>query len=134
MIAVAAVSLPWMLASVGAGGALGACLRWAVSTWLNARWSVLPLGTLTCNLIGGLAIGILAAWFASHSAASSAGKLFWMTGVLGGLTTFSTFALESIELLAAGESLRALVHVTLHVVGSIAAAGLGFAAARWLLG
>ncbi|MBO5658802.1 MAG: fluoride efflux transporter CrcB [Duodenibacillus sp.] len=122
------------IASVGAGGALGACLRWTLSTWLNARWGVLPLGTLTCNLIGGLAIGLLAAWFASQPSVSSAGKLFWMTGLLGGLTTFSTFSLESIELLTAGEPLRALVHVTLHVVGSIAAAGLGFGVMRWLLG
>lgn len=128
----AVASLPWVLFSVGAGGAVGACLRWTLSLWLNARWGVLPLGTLACNLIGGLAIGLLAAWFASHPSVSPAARLFWMTGVLGGLTTFSTFSLESIELLTAGEPMRALVHVVLHVAGSIAAAGVGFAVVRWL--
>ena len=55
-----------VLLAVGTGAALGACGRWALSYVFNNRIALLPLGTLLCNLLGGLLIGALTAWFSTH--------------------------------------------------------------------
>ena len=80
-----------VLLAVGTGAALGACGRWALSYVFNNRIALLPLGTLLCNLLGGLLIGALTAWFSTHLQVSPMWRLFLVTGLLGGLTTFSTF-------------------------------------------
>ncbi|MCF0254505.1 MAG: fluoride efflux transporter CrcB, partial [Duodenibacillus sp.] len=114
-----------VLLAVGAGAAIGACLRWAASLWLNGRWEAFPLGTLACNWAGGFAIGLVTAWLAAAQL-SPLVKLFCVTGLLGGLTTFSTFSLESVALIADGQLMRALGHSGAHLAGSVllAAAGL----------
>ena len=84
------------LAAVAVGSALGGCLRWGLSAWLNPRNASLPLGTLASNLIGGYLVGVAVAFFASNSALSPEWRLFCITGFLGGLTTFSSFSAESV--------------------------------------
>ena len=82
------------LLAVGLGAAAGACVRWALSEALNSRLSFIPAGTLAANLIGAFAIGVLLALFAGRPVSPQV-KLFLMTGLLGGLTTFSTFSSET---------------------------------------
>lgn len=112
--------------AVGTGAALGACGRWALSYLFNSKLAFLPLGTLLCNLLGGLLIGALTAWLSTHLQVSPLWRLFLVTGLLGGLTTFSTFSAEGVQMMMAGEWLRALAHSCLHLFGSFAATALAF--------
>jgi CrcB protein len=117
--------------AVGIGAALGAWLRWGLSAWLNAR-AIVPLGTLAANLIGGFLVGIAVAAFADRTDIAPAWRLFVITGFLGGLTTFSTFSAESVQLLMRGSYASALAHIALHLFGSLALTALGIATYRAL--
>jgi CrcB protein len=114
------------LCAVASGAALGACLRWGLGLALNGIQPALPLGTLAANLAGGLLAGAAMAWLVRHPELSPAWRLFLTTGFLGGLTTFSTFSAESLALLIRGEMLAAAAHSALHLIGSLAAAALGY--------
>lgn len=119
-------SLPLVLAAVGSGAAIGAVARWALSYALNGRFVWLPAGTLAANLIGGFLAGITLAWFSVHTDVAPWVRLFVVTGVLGGLTTFSTFSAENVTMLLAGDYLRSLAHASVHLFGSLAMTALGF--------
>lgn len=112
--------------AVTAGAALGAALRWWLSMALNHLSASIPSGTLLANLMGGLLAGIAMAWMLKHPELSPAWRLFITTGFLGGLTTFSTFSAESLALVLRGEIVTAAAHSALHLVGSLAAAALGY--------
>lgn len=119
-------------AAVAGGAAIGALARWGVGVWLNARWQGFPLGTLFVNLVGGLLVGVALVWLEGrHDAAT---RLFVMTGVLGGFTTFSAFSAESLALLERGQWALALAHTLAHVLGALACAVLGVVLARVLVG
>ena len=118
----------WGFLSVGVGAALGAWLRWVLVGELNAVVPYLPLGTLTANIGGGLMIGFAVAWLTAMPGVNPNVRLFVITGFLGGLTTFSSFSAESLELLQAARYGWALLHSAAHVFGSLAAAALGYAA------
>ena len=79
-------------AAVGAGAACGAWLRWGLGVWLNPVFALVPLGTLAANLLGGLLMGVALAAVQAWPTLSPALKLLLTTGLLGGLTTFSTFS------------------------------------------
>jgi CrcB protein len=100
---------------VGAGAALGAMLRWCLGLSLNSLIPNLPLGTLCANLIGGFLMGVAIGVFANNATFSSETRLFITTGFLGGLTTFSTFSAESVDLLSRGELGWACLHLASHV-------------------
>jgi fluoride exporter len=110
------------------GAGIGALLRWQLGVWLNTK-SALPLGTLTANWIGGLFIGLIAGYLATRPELSPTWRLFWLTGLLGGLTTFSTFSAESVGFLERGQWSLLAAHSGLHLLGSVALAALGF----WLV-
>jgi fluoride exporter len=114
------------IAAVGLGAALGAWLRWAFSAWLNPMVPALPLGTLASNLIGGYLVGVAVAYFAANGSINPEWRLLCITGFLGGLTTFSTFSAESVQLLMAGDYAPAFVHSATHLFGSLVATFLGF--------
>lgn len=114
------------IVGVGIGAAIGAWLRWALSLLLNAAHPHLPLGTWIANLGGGLLIGMSLAWFGRHPEIDAAWRLAFVTGFLGALTTFSTFSIESFLLLQRGQYGWALVHSAAHLLGSLAAAALGY--------
>jgi CrcB protein len=118
--------------AVGIGAALGAWLRWSLSTWLNPMVPALPMGTLVSNLVGGYLVGLAVAYFAASPSVAPEWRLFCITGFLGGLTTFSTFSAESVHLLMAAHYGAALLHTASHLVGSIAATFLGFLSYRQL--
>lgn len=120
------------LLAVGAGAVIGAWLRWALGYWLNARWPLMPLGTLTANLVGGYLIGIAIAAFAMHPALSPFWRLLIITGFLGSLTTFSTFSAESLVMLQSASWRSAAVHTVVHLLGSLSAVGAGVATVRLL--
>ena len=123
----------WLvLLAVGVGAVLGAWLRWWLGYWLNARFEVLPVGTLVANLGGAFVIGAVLALFGLHPGIGPFWRLLLVTGFLGGLTTFSTFSAESLGMLMAGDWGRALLHSVAHVLGSLAAAAFGMASVRWL--
>lgn len=112
--------------AVGVGAALGAWLRWMLSTWFNPLAPGLPLGTLASNIIGGYLVGVAVAYFAANSSLAPEWRLLCITGFLGGLTTFSTFSAESVQMLMAAHYGAALLHTAAHLLGSLAATFLGF--------
>jgi CrcB protein len=117
---------------IGAG--LGACLRWWLGLRLNALFPLIPPGTLAANLIGGYIIGIAVAFFAFKAQLPAEARLFVITGFLGGLTTFSTFSSEVVNLLLQAQFGWAMAAIGLHLIGSLAATIAGLLSTRWLLG
>lgn len=114
-------------AAVGAGAACGAWLRWGLGMWLNPLSGAFPLGTLAANLIGGLAMGAVLALIDTTPALSPTLKLLLTTGLLGGLTTFSSFSAEAFNLAQRGAWGWFGVHLGAHVAGAIVATWLGYA-------
>ncbi len=105
------------------GGALGAALRYGISQAMNPTiGSGMPWGTLTANVVGCLLIGWLSTTLAD---ASEAVRLGVLVGVLGGFTTFSSFGLETIRLLQAGDSITAGAYVLLSNLAGLAAVWIG---------
>lgn len=117
------------LAAIALGAAGGAWLRWGLGLWLNGLHASISLGTWVANLAGGFLVGAGFAWFSRHPEIDALWRLLLMTGFLGALTTFSTFSLESLQLIQRGALGWALLHSGLHLFGSLAAAALGY---RWL--
>jgi CrcB protein len=102
--------------------------------WLNAVLPHLPLGTLAANWLGGYAIGIVVAALMHHPELAPAWRLFLVTGLLGGLTTFSSFSVEVVTLLQQGRLGWALAAMALHLGGSLLLTALGFATWSWWRG
>ena len=97
---------------VGLGGALGAVLRFLLSSVpLPAGKADFPFWTLIINFLGSVIIGIVVGF----GGFGSNGTLFWKTGVCGGFTTFSAFSLEACSLFEAGRTLLASVYIVLSV-------------------
>jgi fluoride exporter len=110
--------------AVGLGAAIGAWVRWGLAILLNA--SVIPMGTLLANLLGGYLMGLALAGVVHQPALSTDMKLFITTGFLGGLTTFSTFSAEAFNLMHREQYGYAAAHVLLHVIGSLLMTALGY--------
>jgi fluoride exporter len=115
--------------AVFVGGGLGALARWGLAL-LVARsplaGSPWPVATLAANLAGGVLIGILTALLV-RQAADDPVRLFAVTGLLGGFTTFSAFSLEVWRMLEAGNWTVAALYVGLSVCVAVAAVGAGLA-------
>jgi CrcB protein len=118
--------------AVAVGSILGGWLRWGLSTWLNPVAPLLPLGTLASNIAGGYAVGLAVAFFSTNPSLSPEWRLAVITGFLGGLTTFSTFSAEAVELIQMARYGAAVIHVSTHLFGSLVATMLGFATWRAL--
>lgn len=125
-------SMSWL--AVGLGAAIGAWCRWLLGLRLNGWSANLPIGTLAANLIGGYAIGVLVALFQSHPHLPDTWRLFLITGLLGGLTTFSTFSAEAMLLMQRGQYGWMLFHSGIHLLGSIGFCALGHASYRFVQG
>lgn len=118
--------------AVCAGASAGALLRWLLAVRLNALLPALPLGTLVANLAGGYLVGVAVGWFSHHPDLPPQVRLFVVTGLLGGLTTFSTFSAEVMAHLEAGRLGWGLAVAGVHLVGSLALTALGLATVRLL--
>jgi CrcB protein len=116
--------------AVGAGAAIGAWVRWGLGILLNA--SIIPMGTLVSNLLGGYLMGLVLAGVVHQPQLSPEMKLFITTGFLGGLTTFSTFSAEAFHLMHREQYGFAIAHVLLHVLGSLLMTALGYFTVQYL--
>ena len=115
----------FLILAISTGAACGAVLRYLLSLWLNPKLSFLPAGTLLCNLTGAFLIGLISAYLSHKTGISPYTKLFLITGFLGSLTTFSTFSLESVNLILHGDPYRTPCHMLLHLAGSVILAFAG---------
>ncbi len=120
------------LLAISLGAALGAVMRWLLGLGLNALFPLIPLGTLSANLIGGYLIGLALAVFSAQPQLPPEVRLFIITGFLGGLTTFSTFSAEVTSLLQQGRLMWAFGAIAVHVLGSLAMTLLGLASGQAL--
>lgn len=109
---------------VALGGGIGACLRYLIGLVPLKEPFVFPVKTLVINLLGCFVIGLVASLALKNSSLSSKLVLFVKTGLCGGFTTFSTFALETETLIKTGQSGLAVLYVALSVVAGV---GLAFA-------
>ena len=117
--------------AVAAGGALGSLLRFLVSSWVVDNWPRhFYLGTFAVNLLGCFAIGFLSAVFLLRADIPLPLRTGLTVGVLGGLTTFSSFSLEVVTLLESGQHGTAVGYLLGSVLGGLAAAWLGMTLAR----
>ena len=118
--------------AVGCGGFLGAVLRFYVGVEMVKHFPhEVPLATLTVNLIGSFIIGLLIALFVTYTPNTYI-KLFLVTGFLGALTTYSTFAIESFMLLNSN-FWYGILNIVLNVIGTIIAAGTGYKLVTYLI-
>lgn len=109
---------------VALGGGMGACLRYLIGLIPLKEPFTFPVKTLFINLLGCFVIGLIAAIAAKTTSLSPRTVLFIKTGLCGGFTTFSTFALETETLLKTGHIGLAVLYVALSVVVGV---GLAFA-------
>ena len=122
-----------LLLAVGTGGFVGAVLRFLISGWVQKLSPTLfPVGTLSVNVIGSFLIGFLALYFESVVAPQQ--KALVITGMLGALTTFSTFSLETVTMLQGGLWGRVTMNITLNVFLCVVATLLGMMLFRRLYG
>lgn len=121
------MNIPISVLVIAAGAAFGANLRWLLGLLMNAWLPNLPLGTLAANLLGAFLIGLAIALFSTWPGASPYWRLFFITGFLGALTTFSTFSVEVFTNLQTGDVFWALAGVLAHVAGSLLMVALGMA-------
>ena len=113
---------------VALGGAIGASARYGVNIMATRLVPGLPVGTLVVNVLGCMAMGLLASGLALRGGQHLAPLL--LTGVLGGFTTFSAFALDTTVLWQRGDSGLAMGYVLASVVLSLAAVSAGLAIGR----
>ncbi len=119
---------------VGVGGFVGSAARFALTGLVHraAPLSTFPWGTLAVNVAGCLAIGFLGGMLELRQVLTPAQRLFLLIGVLGGFTTFSTFAYETLGLLHGSDLLRAAVNAGAQVFLGLAAAWIGYVGAQAL--
>jgi len=113
--------------AVGIGGALGSLFRWFLGLRLNALFPALPLGTLAANVIAGYIIGVAVAYFGRNPQIAPEWRLFIITGLMGGLSTFSTFSAEVVQHLQQGRLNWAAGEIAIHVAASVVMTVLGIA-------
>ena len=114
--------------SVAAGGGVGAWLRFAAGRMIGA--TPFPVATLTINVLGSVAMGLLAGWLARHSDGGEQWRLLLGVGVLGGFTTFSAFSLEIALMIERGAMTQAAIYIALSLLGGVGGLFAGLALAR----
>ena len=108
-------------------GAAGALLRYGLSLTMNGWVPHIPMGTLASNLIAAYVVGVAIVIFAAMPGLSPNWRLFIITGLAGGLSTFSTFSAEMLTLLREGRLAWSFGMLALHLGGSLAMTALGMA-------
>ena len=115
----------WNASASKSGGR--SCCAWVLGLRLNTLFPNLPLGTLAANVIAGYVIGVAVAWFARFPGVSMEWRLFVITGLMGGLSTFSTFSAEVVAHLQQGRYGWAAGEIAIHVTASVVMTILGIA-------
>ena len=115
-----------LIAAVSAGGIAGTLLRFATANWVSAHWPrQFYLGTLAVNLVGCLLIGLLYGLFLHRPLVPVELRAGLIVGFLGGLTTFSSFSLDTLRLLESGQTLIAFGYLGISVFGGLLATWAG---------
>lgn len=113
--------------SVGLGGAIGAVLRYVLGLLPIKSQSGFPWITFFINILGAFCIGIIACSVIKYNNLSPRMVLFLKVGICGGFTTFSTFSLESYNLLTSGKVFLAILYMILSVILGVFATWAAFA-------
>lgn len=117
--------------AIAAGGAVGALLRFWVSNGIYALVGrTFPYGTLAVNVLGSLLMGLLYVLLLDKLALGPQWRAALLVGLLGAFTTFSTFSIETLNLVEEGEAIKALLNVLLSVSLCLLAAWIGVLAGR----
>jgi CrcB protein len=114
------------LLAVGFGGFIGASLRYLISGWsVKLFGGSFPYGTLIVNILGGFLIGLIMEGSLGTWNMSTTMRVFLTTGLMGGLTTFSTFSYETIGMLAESDYLLGGLNISLNLFFSLFGVWLG---------
>jgi CrcB protein len=112
--------------AIAAGGAVGSVLRFWMSTWVHSfAGRSFPYGTLTVNVLGCLAMGFLFVLFVDRLSDNAVLRAGILIGVLGGFTTFSSFSIETLNLIEQGAWLKAVVNMTGSLLLCVGATWVG---------
>lgn len=117
------------------GGGAGAAFRYhlgrLMTQWLGPNTvTAFPWATLTCNVVGSLAMGLLAGWLARHSEGGDHLRLLLGVGLLGGFTTFSSFSLELMLLIERGQASLAFIYAGVSVLAGLIGLYIGLIVMR----
>ena len=129
------MSLWTQIAAVATGGAVGAVARFMLSSWaMKLLPRFVPAGTLLVNVLGCLVIGFLVALFETKGRDSQVIRAFAVTGLLGSLTTFSTFGYQTVELVREGSPRLAALNVVANLAIGILAVVMGLSLGKKVVG
>jgi CrcB protein len=119
------------LAFIAAGGAAGALMRYWMSNGIYALFGRgFPYGTLTVNVVGSLLMGFCYVFMIERMDVSVEWRAALMIGLLGAFTTFSTFSIETLNLLESGEQMKAALNILLSVTLCILGCWIGMIVGR----
>jgi len=116
------------------GACVGALSRWRLGVMFNQPHGLLPWGTLTANWIGAYIIGLAVVYLQNQPQLDPAWRLAIVTGMLGALTPFSSFSVETVSMIQHGKVVLAVGNAALHLLGSLTLTWLGIRTATALWG
>lgn len=123
--------MQWLF--VACGGAIGASLRYGMSLWFTQSNHIFPWATWSINLLGCLLAGIFFAYSLKYPVLQQEVRLFFMVGILGGFTTFSSFGLETFQLIRAEQLGLALLYAVSSLMIGVVLLIMGFYITQYML-